>query len=66
MAKPKALDQIQSEKERARHSLHRNSTGWSVWRTERSIWRKANAPSVPMHFFLFAVSGPYTGLQLFV
>ena len=23
-----------------RRSLHRNSTSWSVWRIERSIWRK--------------------------
>ena len=41
MAKPKTLNSSEPKRNRSRHSLHRNSTSWSVWRTERSIWRKA-------------------------
>ena len=31
------LDNEMCIRDRSRHSLHRNSTSWSVWRTERSI-----------------------------
>ncbi len=54
MAKPKTLEQLRAEKERPRHSLHRNSTSWSVWRTERSIWRKARDKSAPIVFAIWA------------
>ena len=36
------------------YSFDRNSTSWSVWRTERNIWRKANAPSAPTAFAIWA------------
>ena len=32
----------------------RNSTSWSVWRTERSIWRKARDKSAPTVFAIWA------------
>ena len=54
MTKPKTLEQLRAEKERAETQLHRRSTSWSVWRTERSIWRKANAPSAPTAFAIWA------------
>ena len=37
-----------------RRSLHRNSTSWSVWRTERSIWRKARDRNAPTAFAIWA------------
>ena len=37
----KPLNISESKRNEQRRSLHRNSTGWSVWRTERSIWGQA-------------------------
>ena len=55
MTKPKTLEQLRAEKERAetqlaqeQHKLER------LENRERSIWRKANAPSAPTAFAIWA------------
>ena len=50
----KPLNSSEPKRNEQRRSLRRNSTSWSVWRTERSIWRKANAPSAPTAFAIWA------------
>ena len=52
MTKPKPLDQLRAEKERAETQLAQEQH--NVWRTERSIWRKVNAPSAPTAFAIWA------------
>ena len=54
MTKPKTLEQLRAEKERAETQLAQEQHCWNVWRTERSIWRKANAPSAPTAFAIWA------------
>ena len=64
MTKPKTLEQLRTEKERAetqlaqeQHKLERLENRKKYlenWRTERSIWRKANAPSAPTAFAIWA------------
>ena len=38
------LNSFGLKKSELKQGLHRNSTGWSVWRTERSIWNRAYRP----------------------
>ena len=40
----KPLNSSEPTRNEPRRSLHRNSTSWSVWRTERSIWNRAYKP----------------------
>ena len=54
MTKPKTLEQLRAEKERAETQLAQEQHSWSLWRTERSIWRKVNAPSTPTAFAIWA------------
>ena len=48
MKKAKTPEQLRAEKNELRRSLHRNSTSWSVLRTERNIWRKAKGRNAPI------------------
>ena len=38
------LNSFGLKKSELKQGLHRNSTSWSVWRTERSIWNSAYRP----------------------
>ena len=40
----KPLNSSEPTRNKPRRSLHRNSTSWNVWRTERSIWNRAYKP----------------------
>ena len=53
MTKPKTLDQLRAEKERAETQLAQEKQSSTVLRTERNIWRKANAPSAPTAFAIW-------------
>ena len=55
MEKPKTLEQLRAEKERAETRLAQEQHKLTVLRTERGIWRKANAPSAPTAFAIWAV-----------
>ena len=54
MTKPKTLDQLRAEKERAETQLAQEQHKLERLRIERSIWRKANAPSAPTAFAIWA------------
>ena len=54
MAKPKNLEQLRAEKEQVETQLAQEQHKLERWRTERSIWRKANAPSAPTAFAIWA------------
>ena len=54
MTKPKTLDQLQAEKEQAETQLAQEQHTLERLRTERGIWRKANAPSAPTAFAIWA------------
>ena len=42
----KPLNSSEPTRNEPRRSLHRNSTSWSVWRTERSIWNRVYKPQL--------------------
>lgn len=54
MTKPKTLDQLRAEKERAETQLAQEQHKLERLENRRSIWRKANAPSAPIVFAIWA------------
>ena len=54
MTKPKTLEQLRAEKERAETQLAQEQHKLERLKTERSIWREANAPNAPTAFAIWA------------
>ena len=55
MTKPKTLDQLRAEKERAETQLaQEQAQAGASGEQKESIWRKANAPSAPTAFAIWA------------
>lgn len=54
MAKPKNLEQLRAEKEQVETQLAQEQHKLERLENRRSIWRKANAPSAPTAFAIWA------------
>lgn len=54
MTKPKTLEQLRTDKERAETQLAQEQHKLKRLENRRSIWRKANAPSAPTAFAIWA------------
>ena len=54
MTKPKTLEQLRAEKERAETQLAQEKHKLNVLRTERNIWRKAKGRNAPIVFAIWA------------
>ena len=54
MTKPKTLDQLRAEKERAETQLAQEKHKLERLENRKSSWRKANAPSAPTAFAIWA------------
>lgn len=54
MTKPKTLEQLRTEKERAETQLAQEQHKLERLENRRSIWRKVNAPSAPTAFAIWA------------
>lgn len=54
MAKLKTLEHLRAEKERAETQLAQEQHKLERLENRRSIWRKANAPSAPTAFAIWA------------
>ena len=54
MAKPKTLDQLRAEKKRAETQLAQEQHKLERLENRKKYWRKANAPSAPTAFAIWA------------